>query len=54
MREQIIENRHQFSFITCLEAGVNWLHFDVRNLEPDAPKNAIMLVYPGQPNRDYV
>lgn len=42
VRKDIIAHRDSyFKGITCLEANVNWVHFDCRNV-----KNRIMLVYP--------
>lgn len=54
MRAYIIKHREQFPMITCLEGKISWLHFDVRNLEADAGPDAIMLVYPNNPNREYI
>ena len=31
IRQFILDNPQKFRFITALETGVNWLHFDVRN-----------------------
>jgi len=42
VRQDIIKNKDTvFTEITCLEANVNWVHFDCRNVS-----NRIMLVYP--------
>ena len=34
VRQYILEHKEEFPYITCLEMDVNWLHFDVRNVEP--------------------
>jgi len=42
VRQDIIEHKDDlFKYVTCLEANVNWVHMDCRNIE-----NRIMLVYP--------
>lgn len=34
MREYILSHQDEFPYITCIEDGVSWLHFDCRNCEP--------------------
>ncbi len=43
VRKEIIDNKDNvyFYLITCLEVGINWIHFDCRNIE-----NRILLVKP--------
>jgi hypothetical protein len=43
VRAEIIKNKdaESFKFITCLEVGVTWVHFDCRNIE-----NRIKLIKP--------
>ncbi|EMB9233725.1 hypothetical protein U9608_001221 [Vibrio alginolyticus] len=31
VRKYVLENPDEFPFITFLEVGINWFHFDVRN-----------------------
>lgn len=46
IREDILNDPfcNDFKYITCLEMGVSWLHFDVRNW--DKEKEGILKVYP--------
>lgn len=46
IREDILINpsREEYRFITCIEAGVPWLHTDCRNWDRDT--NGILVVHP--------
>ena len=44
IRQYILDNPDEFPYISCLEMGVNWVHFDTRNRRNS--DGSIFLVYP--------
>ena len=44
IRVDILKKPDLFPFITCIEAGVSWLHFDVRN--HDRVEKGIKIIHP--------
>jgi len=48
IRKDILSDpfHEDFKYITTIEAGVNWLHIDCRNI--DKEQNGILIVYPNK------